>query len=189
VIGSLTSTFSGWLRALGKHARRTAARERLTLQPHLVSRSQLAEPVVDATGTEHGVGARRGTGADIIWTPCPPSCWRWPTRRCSRHRRSYGSDPRNRPGRVAKDKEAKEVRCDLTPCMPCSFGFLQHARSGAYGHAVDSGGVTVADRCTALVTAACGTWVARPARTTTLPPGSDGSQLGPRVRPSSVTIA
>src|SRR5215211_4190461 len=111
-----------------------------------------------ARSTEWGHGG--GTGAGTIWTPCPPSCWRWPTRRCSRHRRSYGSDPRNRPGRVAKDKEAKEVRCDLTPCMPCSFGILQHARSGAYGHAVDPGGVTMADRCTPLVTAACGTWVA-----------------------------
>jgi hypothetical protein len=35
--------------------------------------------------------------------------------------------------------------------------------------------VTVTIRCIPLVTAACGTWVARPARTTMLAPGGDGS--------------
>jgi hypothetical protein len=36
-------------------------------------------------------------------------------------------------------------------------------------------------RCIPLVTAACGTRVARRARTTTFARGGDGSQLGPRV--------
>jgi hypothetical protein len=40
----------------------------------------------------------------------------------------------------------------------------------------------VTDRCIPLVTAAYGTWVARPARTTTFAPGGDGSQLDARVR-------
>ena len=44
--------------------------------------------------------------------------------------------------------------------------------------------LTVADRYIPLVTAAYGTRVARPARTTTLPPGGDGSQLDRRVRPA-----
>jgi hypothetical protein len=43
--------------------------------------------------------------------------------------------------------------------------------------------VTVSVRWLPLVTAAYGTRVARPARTTMLAPGGDGSQLGTRVRP------
>ena len=43
--------------------------------------------------------------------------------------------------------------------------------------------VTVIDRYVPLVTAACGTRVARQARTTMLTPGGDGSQLAQRVRP------
>jgi hypothetical protein len=39
------------------------------------------------------------------------------------------------------------------------------------------------DRCIPLATAAYGTWMARPAKTTTLPPGGDDSQLDRRVRP------
>src|SRR4029453_15332284 len=45
-------------------------------------------------------------------------------------------------------------------------------------------GVTVTVRWTPLLTAAYGTRVARPARTTRLAPGGDGSQLDPRVRPA-----
>ena len=44
-------------------------------------------------------------------------------------------------------------------------------------------GVTVIDRYIPLVTAACGTRVARPERATTLPRGSDGSSWARRVRP------
>jgi hypothetical protein len=44
-------------------------------------------------------------------------------------------------------------------------------------------GVTVSVRCIPLVTAAYGTRVARPARTTRLGRGGDGSQLDRRVRP------
>jgi hypothetical protein len=43
--------------------------------------------------------------------------------------------------------------------------------------------VTVTDRWIPLVTAAYGTRVARPARTTMLAPGRDGSQLDRMVRP------
>jgi hypothetical protein len=39
------------------------------------------------------------------------------------------------------------------------------------------------NRCIPLVTAAYGTRVAWPAKTTVLRPGGDGSQLGQRVRP------
>jgi hypothetical protein len=67
--------------------------------------------------------------------------------------------------------------------MPCSFGVLQHARSGPDAHAADPVGVTVADRCIPLVTAAYGTQVARPARTTSHARGGDGSQLDKRLRP------
>jgi hypothetical protein len=47
----------------------------------------------------------------------------------------------------------------------------------------------VIDRYIPLVTAAYGTWVAQPARTTTLPRDSDGSSLGRRVRPVPVPTA
>jgi hypothetical protein len=43
--------------------------------------------------------------------------------------------------------------------------------------------VTVTDRCIPLVTAAYGTRVARPARTTLLAAGGEGSQLNRRFRP------
>jgi hypothetical protein len=48
--------------------------------------------------------------------------------------------------------------------------------------------VTVTDRQMPLVTAAYGTRVARPAKTT-VARGGNGSQLAQRVRPSSVTAA
>jgi hypothetical protein len=68
--------------------------------------------------------------------------------------------------------------------MPCSFGLLPHARSEA---GVQSNGlpeVTVVVRWIPLVPAAYGTRVARPARTTMLVPGGNGSQLGRRMRPA-----
>jgi hypothetical protein len=70
-----------------------------------------------------------------------------------------------------------------TTCMPCSFGLLPHPRSGMCAQPTGLLELTVTDRYIPLVTAACGTRVARPARTTTLSPDGDGSQLGRRVRP------
>jgi hypothetical protein len=48
--------------------------------------------------------------------------------------------------------------------MPCSFGLLQHARSEASAQHNGLPGVTVIVRWIPLVTAACGTRVARPVR-------------------------
>jgi len=62
----------------------------------------------------------------------------------------------------------------LTSCMPCSFGLLPHPRSGAGAQPTGLRELTVVVRWIPLVTAAYGTRVARPARTTTLPPGGDG---------------
>jgi hypothetical protein len=71
----------------------------------------------------------------------------------------------------------------LTPCMPCSFCFFLHPRSGMSVQRTKLLEVTVVVRWIPLVTAACGTWVARPARTTMVARGSGGSRLGRRVRP------
>jgi hypothetical protein len=71
----------------------------------------------------------------------------------------------------------------LTPCMPCSFGPLPHPRSAACTQPTGLLEVTVTVRWIPLVTAACGTWVARPARTTFLERGGNGSQHGQGVRP------
>ena len=62
------------------------------------------------------------------------------------------------------------------------FRAASHARSEADAHPTGSVGVTVVDRYLPLVTAAYGTRVARPARTTTLARGGGGSQLNRRVR-------
>jgi hypothetical protein len=70
----------------------------------------------------------------------------------------------------------------MNSCMPCSFGLLPHPRSGTRAQPTGLLEVTVADRWIPPMTAAYGTRVARPARTTTLAPGGDGSQLGQRVR-------
>ena len=70
-----------------------------------------------------------------------------------------------------------------TTCMPCSFGSLPHPRSETRAQPVGLLEVTVVVRWIPLVPAACGTRVARPARTTMLAPGGDGSQLDGRVRP------
>jgi hypothetical protein len=53
--------------------------------------------------------------------------------------------------------------------MPCSFGLLPHPRSAACGLPSRLLEVTVTIRCIPLETAAYGTWVARPPRTTALP--------------------
>src|SRR5829696_3275351 len=70
----------------------------------------------------------------------------------------------------------------MTSCMPCSVGLLSYPRSGICAQPSGLRGVTVTDRYVPLVTAAYGTRVARPARTTALPLGGDGSQLGQRAR-------
>jgi hypothetical protein len=65
----------------------------------------------------------------------------------------------------------------LTPCIPCSFGLLLNPKSGVYILPNGPLGVTAIDRWGPLVTAAYGTWMARPARTTVIPPCDDSSQL------------
>jgi hypothetical protein len=63
----------------------------------------------------------------------------------------------------------------LDPLLPCSFGLLPNPRSEPcvqFNHPL---GVTVTVRWIPLVTAAYGTRVARPARTTTLLPDGDGT--------------
>jgi hypothetical protein len=76
-----------------------------------------------------------------------------------------------------------ELDPEMTPCMPCSFGLLPHPRSEAGAQVDRPLGVTVTDRYVPLVTAAYGTSVARPVRTTRLPPGGDGPPLFQTVRP------
>ena len=68
----------------------------------------------------------------------------------------------------------------MTPCMPCSFGLLQNPRSACGALRNSALGVTLTVRWIPLVTAACGTWMARPVRTTMLAAGGDGSQAGRR---------
>ena len=72
---------------------------------------------------------------------------------------------------------------DVTPCMPCSFGPSTLCRSGACGQPTRLLGVTVSVRWIPLVTAACGTWVARPARTATALAWWRRFQLDDQVRP------
>ena len=71
----------------------------------------------------------------------------------------------------------------LTSCMPCSFSLLPHLRSGSGAQLDRPAGVTLSVRWIPLATAAYGTWVARPAITTTLAPGSDGAPARPEGRP------
>jgi hypothetical protein len=61
-----------------------------------------------------------------------------------------------------------QLRRGLTPCMPCSFALLPHPRSGLCAQPTGLREVTVSVRWIPLVTAAYGTQVARPARTTML---------------------
>jgi hypothetical protein len=65
--------------------------------------------------------------------------------------------------------------------MPCSFGFQRHRRSKAGGPLSGHLQVAMTDRWIPLVTAACGTQVARPGKTM-LGPGGAGSQADRRVR-------
>ena len=83
---------------------------------------------------------------------------------------------------VRRSPEAQGSRV-LTPCMPCSFRLLPHPRSEPRAQPIEVLEVTVVVRCIPLVTAAYGTRVARPARTTMLPPGGGRSQPGRSVRP------
>jgi len=57
--------------------------------------------------------------------------------------------------------------------MPCNFGLLPHPRSGMCTLPTGVLEVTVIVRWIPLVTAACGTWVARPAGTTFLQRGGN----------------
>jgi hypothetical protein len=77
----------------------------------------------------------------------------------------------------------------LTPCMPCSFGLLPHRRSGAGAQPNGLLRVTVIVRWIPLVTAAYGTWVARPARTTNVCTLRRWLQLGQRARSVLATTA
>jgi hypothetical protein len=68
--------------------------------------------------------------------------------------------------------------------MPCSVGLLAHRRSGTGAQPNGLLRVTMTDRYVPLVTAACGTWVARPMRMTVLPPGATAlSSAEGEVRP------
>ena len=55
------------------------------------------------------------------WTLSRPSCWWWPTRRCSRQRRLCGCDPQHRPDRVAKNTEAEQGPTRLDPLHAMQF--------------------------------------------------------------------
>jgi hypothetical protein len=92
--------------------------------------------------------------------------------------------PASAPGSAAWSLvRLTRLRRDLTPCLPCSFGLLPHRRSGTCALPNGPRRVTVIDRWILLVPAACGTWVARPARTKVLAPGGDGSSSARTVRP------
>ena len=67
--------------------------------------------------------------------------------------------------------------------MPCSFGVLPHRRSGTGAQPNGLLRVTVTVRWIPLVTAAYGTQVARPARTSMLPLSGCCSPLSQAVRP------
>jgi hypothetical protein len=67
--------------------------------------------------------------------------------------------------------------------MPCSFGPLPYPKSGMGGEPNGFLQMTVADRYIPLVTAAYGTWVARPARTTMLRLAATAPSWDCKVRP------
>ena len=146
-----------------------------------------------------------GCATRSTWTPCRPSCWPSPTKPCSQRRCRCGFDhrmkSRNRTrcigttdqhrtrsstlaslrssatrDRIGRPGIARPI-LSLTPCLPCSFGLLPYPRSGSRSPAQRSSRVTVIDRCIPPVTAAYGTRVARPARTTRLAPEVTGPQL------------
>jgi hypothetical protein len=79
--------------------------------------------------------------------------------------------------------QPRAARSRLTSCMPCIVALCRRSRSEPGAQPTGLLEVTVTDRCIPLVTAACGTRVVRPVRTTTLGPGGDGSQLDRPVRP------
>jgi hypothetical protein len=72
------------------------------------------------------------------------------------------------PRRAVRGEEGSptQSRHGVTPCMPCSFGLLPHPRSEAGAEPDHPVRVTVTVRWGPGLTLRCGTWVARPARTT-----------------------
>jgi hypothetical protein len=65
-------------------------------------------------------------------------------------------------GPIGRPGTARPIQA-LTPCMPCSVAAWRRPRSVARAQRNGRLGLTVIDRWIPLVTAACGTWVARPA--------------------------
>src|SRR5215207_5836866 len=90
---------------------------------------------------------------------------------------------------AVKDKQASQADSATTPCMPCSFGLLPHPRSEPRAQLNDPLRVTVTVRWLPLVTAAYGTRVARPARTTWLGAAAIGSSFSAGGGPSRATRA
>src|SRR5215207_1839990 len=90
---------------------------------------------------------------------------------------------------AVKDKQASQADSATTPCMPCSFGLLPHPRSEPRAQLNDPLRVTVTVRWLPLVTAAYGTRVARPARTTWLGAAAMGSSFSAGGGPSRATRA
>jgi hypothetical protein len=86
----------------------------------------------------------------------------------TRRQCAYGAPVLPNPGTGSAGRTRQGPMPAVTPCMPCSFGPLPHPRSER-SILVDSPyGVTVTIRYVPLVTAAYGTWMARPARTTVI---------------------
>jgi hypothetical protein len=77
----------------------------------------------------------------------------------------------------------------LTPCMPCSFAVPRRTRSEPRPQSNGPHRVTVTVRWIPLATAAYGTRVARPPRTTPLQPGGDSFSSARERGPSPVTAA
>jgi hypothetical protein len=101
-----------------------------------------------------------------------------------------GSDRRQGRLHAVEGEQASVcLAAGMSACMPCSVAVCPRSRSVVSAHRNGRIGVTVTDRWTPLVPAACGARVARPARTTMLAPGGDGSQLGRRMRLSAATAA
>jgi hypothetical protein len=69
-----------------------------------------------------------GSATRLTWIRCRPSWSWWSTTRCSLPRCRYGFGPRHRRHRVYKG-EPPSLETAMTPCMPCSFGLFERARS------------------------------------------------------------
>jgi hypothetical protein len=94
-----------------------------------------------------------------------------------------------RPSPLAGAPQHLGLRIRLTSCMPCTFSSWQRSRSGKGSQQTGLLRVTVIVRWIPLVTAACGTRVARRRERRSFARGGDGSRLVRWVRPSSVTTA